>query len=54
LFIQTIVQGDPELAKATDCKVGECILFDGAVDSLLFEEDPQNKINRNWDQITLE
>ena len=49
-----VVLGDPELAKAADCKVGECILFDGDVDYLLVEEDPQNKINRNWDQITLE
>ena len=32
-----VVLGDPELAKAADCKVGECILFDGAVDYLLVD-----------------
>ena len=32
------VHGDPELAPASDCKVGECILFDGSVDRFLVED----------------
>lgn len=48
------VKGDPELAPAADCKVGECILFDGAVDYLLVEDSDPPKIDRDWDEITLE
>ena len=48
------VKGDPELVPAADCKVGECILFDGAVDYLLVEDSDPPKIDRDWDEITLE
>lgn len=48
------VFGDPELAPAADCKVGECILFDGSVDRFLVEDAEPPKINRDWDEITLE
>lgn len=48
------VFGDPELAPAADCKVGECILFDGSVDRFLVEDAEPPKINRDWHEITLE
>ena len=48
------VHGDPELAPAADCKVGECILLDGSVDRLLVEDSKPPKIDRDWDEITLE
>lgn len=48
------VFGDPELAPAADCKVGECILFDGSVDRFLVEDSEPPTINRDWDEITLE
>lgn len=48
------VHGDPELAPASDCKVGECILFDGSVDRLLVEDSNPPKIDRDWNEITLE
>ena len=41
--------GDPELAPASDCKVGECILFDGNVDRFLVEDSNPPKIDRDWD-----
>ena len=40
------VHGDPELAPAADCKVGECILFDGSVDRLLVEDSNPPKIDQ--------
>ena len=49
--IAATVHGDPELAPAAECQVGECLLFDGNVDYLL-AEDP--KIDRDWEEITLE
>ena len=48
------VHGDPELAPASDCKVGECILFDGSVDRFLVEDSKPPTIDRDWDEITLE
>ena len=48
------VHGDPELAPASDCKVGECILFDGDIDRLLVEDSDPPTIDRDWDEITLE
>ena len=48
------VHGDPELAPAADCKVGECILFDGSVDRFLVEDSNPPKIDRDWEEITLE
>ena len=48
------VHGDPEAAPAGDCKVGECILFDGSVDRLLVEDSNPAKIDRDWEEITLE
>ena len=48
------VHGDPELAPASDCKVGECILFDGSVDRFLVEDSNPPKIDRDWEEITLE
>lgn len=51
--VVAVVQGDPELAPAADCKVGECILFDGSVDFLLVEAG-NDIIDRDWDEITLE
>ncbi|MDE0682267.1 MAG: hypothetical protein OXI63_05065, partial [Candidatus Poribacteria bacterium] len=41
------VHGDPELAPASDCKVGECILFDGSVDRFLVEDSKPPKIDRD-------
>ncbi len=49
-----VVKGDPELAPAADCKVGECILLDGAVDYLLVEDSNPATIDREWKEITLE
>ncbi len=48
------VHGDPELAPAADCKVGECVLFDGSVDRFLVEDSKPPKIDRDWEEITLE
>ena len=48
------VHGDPELAPSSDCKVGECVLFDGSVDRLIVEDSNPPKIDRDWDEITLE
>ena len=48
------VHGDPELAPASDCKVGECVLLDGDVDRFLVEDSDPPKIDRDWDEITLE
>ena len=48
------VHGDPELAPAGDCKVGECILFDGSVDRFLVEDSKPPTIDRDWEEITLE
>ena len=48
------VHGDPELAPASDCKVGECVLFDGSVDYLLVEDSTPPTIDRDWEEITLE
>ena len=48
------VHGDPELAPASDCKVGECILFDGSVDRFLVEDSTPPTIDRDWEEITLE
>ena len=52
--LTAVVKGDPELAPASDCKVGECILFDGTDDNLLVEDSDPPKIDRDWDGITLE
>ena len=52
--LTAVVKGDPELAPASDCKVGECILFDGTDDNLLVEDTDPPKIDRDWDGITLE
>ncbi len=48
------VHGDPELAPAGDCKVGECVLFDGSVDRFLVEDSTPPTIDRDWEEITLE
>lgn len=52
--LAAVVHGDPELAPAKDCKVGECILFDGSVDRFLVEDADPPLIDRDWDEITLE
>jgi hypothetical protein len=52
--LKAVVDGDPELAPAEDCAVGECILLDGVDDYLLVEDSDPPKINRDWDEITLE
>ena len=52
--LAAVVHGDPELAPAGDCKVGECILFDGSVDRFLVEDSKPPTINRDWEEITLE
>ena len=52
--LSAMVKGDPELAPAGDCKVGECILLDGVDDNLLVEDSNPPKIDRDWDEITLE
>ncbi len=48
------IDGDPELAPAGDCVVGECILLDGVDDYLLVEDSDPPRINRDWEEITLE
>ena len=48
------VHGDPELAPAGDCKVGECVLLDGSVDRFLVEDSTPPTIDRDWEEITLE
>lgn len=48
------VNGDPELAPASDCQVGECILFDGNGDYFFVEDTLPAKIDRDWNEITLE
>ena len=48
------VHGDPELAPASDCKVGECILLDGSVDRFLVEDSTPPTIDRDWEEISLE
>lgn len=48
------VHGDPELAPAGDCQVGECVLFDGSVDRFLVEDSTPPTIDRDWEEITLE
>ncbi|RKU36493.1 hypothetical protein C6495_03455 [Candidatus Poribacteria bacterium] len=52
--LEATVFGDPELAPAADCQVGECILFDGSVDRFLVEDSEPPTINRDWNEITLE
>jgi len=52
--LEAVVNGNPELAPAADCKVGECLLFDGSVDYLLVEDTNPPIIDRDWDEITLE
>ena len=52
--LKAVVKGNPELAPAADCKVGECILFDGVDDNLLVEDSNPPKIDREWDEITME
>ena len=52
--LKAIVDGDPELAPAADCVVGECVLLDGIDDYFLVEDSDPPKINRDWDEITLE
>lgn len=48
------VIGNPELAKKADCKVNECLLLDGAKDYLKVKDSNPAKINRTWNQISLE
>ncbi|MCG9129971.1 LamG domain-containing protein [Candidatus Poribacteria bacterium] len=52
--LKAVVKGDPELAATDKCKVGECILFDGVDDNLLVEDSDPPKIDRDWDEITME
>ena len=52
--LAAVVHGDPELAPAGDCKVGDCILFDGSVDRFLVEDSKPPTIDRDWEEITLE
>lgn len=52
--LSAMVKGDPELVPAADCKVGECILLDGTDDNLLVEDSDPPKIDRDWNEITLE
>ena len=52
--LSAIVKGDPELAPAADCKVGECVLLDGVDDNFLVVDSDPPKIDRDWDEITLE
>lgn len=52
--LKAVVKGDPELAAADQCKVGECVLFDGDVDYFLVEDSAPAKIDRDWDEITME
>lgn len=52
--LKAIVDGDPELAAAADCVVGECVLLDGVDDYFLVDDSDPPKIDRDWDEITLE
>ena len=52
--LKAVVKGDPELAAADKCKVGECVLLDGDVDYFLVEDSVPAKIDRDWDEITME
>ncbi len=52
--LKAIVDGDPELAPAADCMVGECVLLDGVDDYFLVDDSDPPKIDRDWDEITLE
>lgn len=52
--LKAIVDGDPELAPAADCKVGECVLLDGVDDYFLVDDSDPPKIDRDWNGITLE
>lgn len=52
--LKAVVKGDPELAAADKCKIGECVLFDGDVDYFLVEDSAPAKIDRDWDEITME
>ncbi len=52
--LKAIVDGDPELAPSGDCKVGECVLLDGVDDYLLVEDSDPPRINRDWEEITME
>ena len=52
--LKAIVDGDPELAPAADCRVGECVLLDGVDDYFLVDDSDPPKINRDWEEITME
>ncbi len=52
--LKAIVDGDPELIPAADCMVGECVLLDGLDDFFLVEDSDPPKIDRDWDEISLE
>lgn len=52
--LKAIVDGDPELAPASDCKVGECVLLDGVDDYFLVDDSDPPKIDRDWEEITME
>lgn len=52
--LKAVVKGDPELAAAADCIVGECVLLDGVDDNLFVEDSDPPKIDRDWEEITLE
>ena len=52
--LKAIVDGDPELVPAADCVVGECVLLDGVDDYFLVEDSDPPKIDRDWDEISLE
>lgn len=52
--LKAIVDGDPELAPAADCRVGECVLLDGEDDYFLVDDSDPPKINRDWEEITME
>ena len=52
--LKAIVDGDPELAPAADCMVGECVLLDGVDDYFLVDDSDPPKIDRDWNGISLE
>ncbi len=52
--LKAMVDGDPELVPAADCVVGECVLLDGVDDYFLVEDSDPPKIDRDWDEISLE
>ena len=52
--LKALVDGDPELAPAADCRVGECVLLDGVDDYFIVDDSDPPKIDRDWDEITLE